>query len=150
MNAPCKTVLFLCTGNYYRSRFAEEFFNALAPGRIPNWRAASRGLAIERGALNVGPISPHTLEELAHRNLDAMAPDRKPLQCTEEDLDHADLIIALKEGEHRPILIQRFPAWPDRVTYWHIHDVDQDHPTNALPEIARNVENLMNELELRA
>ena len=22
-----KTVLFLCTGNYYRSRFAEELFN---------------------------------------------------------------------------------------------------------------------------
>jgi len=24
------TVLFLCTGNYYRSRFAEVFFNAVA------------------------------------------------------------------------------------------------------------------------
>ncbi|MGM4967020.1 hypothetical protein AB7714_26215 [Tardiphaga sp. 1201_B9_N1_1] len=25
-----RTVLFLCTGNYYRSRYAEELFNHLA------------------------------------------------------------------------------------------------------------------------
>ena len=29
-----QTVIFLCTGNYYRSRFAEEVFNyRAAPGR---------------------------------------------------------------------------------------------------------------------
>ena len=40
-----KTVLFLCTANYYRSRFAEEYFNLMATregcpcGRIlPVWR----------------------------------------------------------------------------------------------------------------
>ena len=27
-----KVVLFLCTGNYYRSRYAEEMFNLIAPG----------------------------------------------------------------------------------------------------------------------
>jgi protein-tyrosine phosphatase len=27
-----KQVLFLCTGNYYRSRYAEELFNHLSAG----------------------------------------------------------------------------------------------------------------------
>ena len=54
MNSTPKRVLFLCTGNYYRSRFAEILFNQLAPTRGLNWRADSRGLArlweLERGA----------------------------------------------------------------------------------------------------
>jgi protein-tyrosine phosphatase len=62
-----KTVLFLCTGNYYRSRFAEELFNHEAERASLPWIAQSRGLALERGANNVGPIAPgvlHTLKEL--------------------------------------------------------------------------------------
>ena len=45
-----KTVLFLCTGNYYRSRFAEELFNHQAERADLDWIAQSRGLALERGA----------------------------------------------------------------------------------------------------
>jgi protein-tyrosine-phosphatase len=43
------TILFLCTGNYYRSRFAEVLFNSVADKMGLPWRAASRGLALERG-----------------------------------------------------------------------------------------------------
>jgi protein-tyrosine phosphatase len=45
-----KTVLFLCTGNYYRSRFAEVLFNSVAGTMGLPWRASSRGLALERQA----------------------------------------------------------------------------------------------------
>ena len=38
-----KTVLFLCTGNYYRSRFAEVLFNSLAGKMGLPWKASSRG-----------------------------------------------------------------------------------------------------------
>ena len=48
-----KTILFLCTGNYYRSRFAEVLFNSLADRMGMPWRASSRGLALERGVDNV-------------------------------------------------------------------------------------------------
>ena len=52
-----KTVLFLCTGNYYRSRFAEILFNSVAGKMGLQWRASSRGLALERGINNVGPMA---------------------------------------------------------------------------------------------
>ena len=51
------TVLFLCTGNYYRSRFAEVLFNSVAGKMGLPWRASSRGLALERGFNNVGPMA---------------------------------------------------------------------------------------------
>ena len=37
-----QTVLFLCTGNYYRSRFAEELFNHRAARDGLSWVAQSR------------------------------------------------------------------------------------------------------------
>ncbi|MFX7063749.1 hypothetical protein ABTH87_19020, partial [Acinetobacter baumannii] len=50
-----KKILFLCTGNYYRSRYAEEIFNHAARRKGLRWRAFSRGAA-ERGSPdNVGP-----------------------------------------------------------------------------------------------
>ena len=50
-----KVVLFLCTGNYYRSRYAEEMFNLIAPAECPGWTAVSRGIAVDLGANNVAP-----------------------------------------------------------------------------------------------
>jgi protein-tyrosine phosphatase len=137
-----KTVLFLCTGNYYRSRFAEAVFNTLARrGRLA-WRAESRGLAIELGVQNVGPISAHTLERLAALGIPAGDYLRSPLQASETDLRSADLVVALKEAEHRPLLRERFPAWPDRVEYWHVHDLDCAGPGDALPGLERLVHDL--------
>ena len=40
-----KTVLFLCTGNHYRSRFAEILFDSVARKLGLPWRASSKGLA---------------------------------------------------------------------------------------------------------
>ena len=45
-----KSVLFLCTGNYYRSRFAEIYFNSVAVKMGLSWRAFFRALALWNGA----------------------------------------------------------------------------------------------------
>jgi protein-tyrosine phosphatase len=119
-----KTILFLCTGNYYRSRFAEVLFNAVAlRGGLP-WRATSRGLALERGLNNRGPMARTAVAALkAIGILDDESCTRLPVPVTLEDLERAERIIALKEDEHRPMLQQRFTAWADRVEYWQIDDV---------------------------
>ncbi len=68
-----KNVLFLCTGNYYRSRFAEILFNSVAGRMGLPWKATSRALALERGSGNVGPMAPTavTLLQALHTFSDA-------------------------------------------------------------------------------
>lgn len=136
-------VLFLCTGNYYRSRFAEELFNHRAPQLGLPWSATSRALAIERGVNNVGPLSVHTRKALDERSIVARAADRMPAACIVSDLESAALVVALKESEHRPLLAERFRGWEDRVTYWHVDDIDFASPVIALSEIDRHVERLI-------
>jgi protein-tyrosine phosphatase len=127
-------VLFLCSGNYYRSRFAEVFFNSLAARDGLPWRAESRGLHTEL-ARNLGPISPFAVEGLRSRGIDLNGKHRCPIQVTEDDLAAADLVIALKEAEHRRMLAEQFPDWAQRVEYWHIDDLDCAEPDEALAEL---------------
>src|SRR5437763_13560602 len=86
-----RNVLFLCTGNYYRSRFAEVLFNSVAGKMGLPWRASSKGLALERGAGNVGPMAVSAVQALEALGVcagDDCAPARA--QATEEDIAPAD------------------------------------------------------------
>jgi protein-tyrosine phosphatase len=144
--AGVKTVLFLCTGNYYRSRFAEELFNHHAEQASIDWTAQSRGLALERGAHNVGPISPFALQALKSMAISARAADRFPQRCTADDLARADLVVAVKEEEHRPLLRERFTEWEHRLICWNIHDIEDAAPAEALKVLAQEVRLLLQRL----
>jgi protein-tyrosine phosphatase len=122
-NSGHKTVLFLCTGNYYRSRFAEILFNSTAEKMGLPWRASSRGLALERGIGNVGPMAVSAIRALEGMGIRAAADGaRPPAPVAAADLETADRIVGLKHDEHLPLLEERFPAWADRVEFWHIDD----------------------------
>jgi protein-tyrosine phosphatase len=142
-------VLFLCTGNYFRSRLAERVFNHRATeGGLP-WRATSRGLAPQPELRNLGPVSPHCLRALAALGLPAGA-DRFPLEASRMDLEQADLIVAVNNREHRPLLEQRFPALADGVEYWSCEDVDRREPDEASQAVIEEVEALVRRLEREA
>lgn len=143
MNA--KTVVFVCTGNYYRSRFCEHWFNARAAARGLNWRATSRGLRTWM-ADGYGPISSSTVERLAARGIRLNGDVRFPIPLSEFDLENADLVVALKEGEHRGMMADQFPAWADRIEYWHVDDIDCATADEALPLCETNVEALVERL----
>jgi protein-tyrosine phosphatase len=139
-------ILFLCTGNYYRSRFAEIFFNHIASEKQLEWLADSCGLGIDN-LVNSGPISSHALDELAKRGITPTTGiTRYPRQLQFDDLTNADLVVALKEAEHRPLLEKNFPQWRGLVTYWHVHDLDGATPLHAMLQIEHEINNLINTL----
>jgi protein-tyrosine phosphatase len=139
-----KRILFLCTGNYYRSRFAEIFFNWQAKQRGLQWTAESRGLALD--GCNYGPISRYTVARLKEKGVAHDADQRFPLPLSESDLSAADHIVAVKEAEHRPLVEARFPAWCNRIEYWHVHDLDCATPDDAIPHLENEVTRLVERL----
>jgi len=138
------TVLFLCTGNYYRSRFAEYLFNFLAAKHGLDWQADSRGLAVSSN--NIGPVSRYAVEALARQSIKLPENQRFPLALSEKDLQAATKVIALDESEHRQLMHYQFPEWTDTITYWLVHDIHLTSPEEALAEIDQKVRDLVDDL----
>jgi protein-tyrosine phosphatase len=136
-------LLFLCTGNYYRSRFAEMYFRHLANQHGLDWTADSRGLRISSG--NVGPLSCFTQQWCDQLGIDT-GQLRHPLPLTEPDLQNASLTIAVKATEHRPLIQTHFPDWEQKIEYWEIHDLDVATAEEALPILKQHVDDLYDRL----
>jgi protein-tyrosine phosphatase len=138
-----KKVLFICTGNFYRSRFAEAVFNFQADQRKLPWQAYSRGLAIHWAD---GFLSPFTAAALSERQIPISYTGIGRIQLTEKDLEFADLRIALDRAEHLPMMEQQFPSWAQRIQYWEVPDLPTGLPEIALPSIEGQVLHLLDHL----
>lgn len=145
-------VLFLCTGNYYRSRFAEIYFNELSRLYRVSSIATSAGLSPHIHELgNEGAVSPYTIEALRHAGLGDISVasnslSRPPRRVTEDDWHWADTVIGLSRQEHRPMVEAQFPQWADGVRYWTVEDVDLQEPDAALAEIGLLVDELVRQM----
>jgi len=141
-----RKILFLCTGNFYRSRFAEEWFNHLAAQASLAWRADSRGLSKNPYLLgNRGPISPLTVQELAKRSV-RLGEIRFPKILQPGEAAQFERVIALDQDEHRPLLERFYPDLLATVTYWNIKDLGDESSESALGRIDARVKNLLTEL----
>ncbi len=138
-----KQVLFICTGNFYRSRLSEALFNHGAEARNLPWKSFSRGLDIEQAS---GHISHHTRQTLDRLKIDLKytAPTRQSL--TMEDLERAERIFAMDVIEHRPYMENQFPDWLDRITYWECRDVLWEEPDSCIRKIQSNIQALLREI----
>lgn len=142
-----KNILFVCTGNYYRSRFAEEYFNHLAEKNGLNWVAHSRGLSQNMPSLNnPGPISVHTLEALHQKGVEGKGVNRYPRPMEKADFTKSERIIAMSEAEHRPMMQERFLAHCDKVEYFEVGDLPLEEPTAALQKITMEIDQLVDEM----
>ncbi|MYC94374.1 MAG: low molecular weight phosphatase family protein [Caldilineaceae bacterium SB0661_bin_32] len=138
------TVLFVCTGNYYRSRYAEHFFNEHARQRKLDWKASSRGL--QPSLENLGCMSRHALDRLRKHGFGPRKPVRLPMDLQASDLMAAALTIAMNEIEHRPLMAARFPEWEECVRYWRMYDLDLADAESGLAAIENAVLALLDEL----
>jgi protein-tyrosine phosphatase len=131
-----KTVLFICTGNYYRSRFAEAVFNFHAKKEGLDWRADSAGLkVVETRHQNPGPISTYTLRAFEEYQIHPTGHERDPQPVTEELLNQADLIIATSALEHTSMVQEKIPEHATRVQFWEVEDVEFLDPQTALKSL---------------
>ncbi len=138
-------MIFVCSANYYRSRYAEHYFNWLAAREQLGWKADSRGLMVGTWG-NIGPISYHAVAALRQRGIPLDERPRDPKPLTLIDLGEADLIVAVKETEHRALMAMQFPSWKDRIEYWHIDDLDCAEASEALPHLERQIHALVERL----
>lgn len=137
-------ILFICTANYYRSRFAEAVFNQLADRKGSSWTAFSRGLIPEEAPPG---LSPHAKNGLRLAGIDPkfVAKDKQAL--TARDFDEADRIVALKRDEHLPMLQERYPEQVDRIEFWDVSDVPHISPPQAMLAIKESVQKLLEEIQ---
>ena len=143
-----KSILFLCTGNYYRSRFCELYFNHHAELRDLSWRADSRGLALDITVFrNPGPLSPYTFEALGTLGIRLEGTPRRPLTVYPADFLAADRIIALSRCEHEPMLKAYFPTYEPRVEYWEVGDIAIESPAAAIAKMVELTDRLLDELQ---
>lgn len=122
-----KKLLFVCSGNYYRSRLAELLFNHYAKRDGMDWRADSRGL-LEQTAYK--GISPSAVKYLEERDLGLLVAEvRNPRPIRFDDLEGFDLIVGLSRDEHEGMFLTRFGQIPrhlakqGRLRYWNVDDL---------------------------
>lgn len=123
---PHLKILFLCTGNFYRSRMAEEMFNHFAEERGVTARAFSRGLlrSFENSG-NVGSFSSFALHVLTRYGIAPRRADEFPQRVTADELCDSDVVIALYQRVHAPMMTDQFPEFAAKVIYWSVPDLDE-------------------------
>lgn len=145
-----KTLLFLCTGNYYRSRFAEELFNAEARKRELAWRAVSAGLRVaETRHENPGTISLLVPMALRWRGVEPARAQAEPIQAEEKHLEKADRIVATCRREHAPMVQDLFPRYLNKVEFWEVEDIEFEEPGKAILRLGQTTLDLIGELNTR-
>lgn len=143
-----KRLLFLCTANYYRSRFSEQYFNHHARLRGLAWQADSKAITRHPQFEGVeGPMSPHSIQYLADLGLKADT-SRFPARVEDDHFDHYHRVIAASRDEHFPMMQAHFPHRAQAIDYFTVEDLHIYGPEQAMPHLVSSLNGLLEELSL--
>jgi protein-tyrosine phosphatase len=134
---PVKQFCFVCTGNLYRSKYAEACFNYLCiKNNVTNKRAFSRGLRVqpteqyEHGESFTFPVrlAIPTYNRMVKRNIPICLIGATNQMLDNYDCASSEKIILMNKDEHMPWMKQKHSEYLDRVECLEIGD------KNYLPE----------------
>ena len=132
-------VLFVCSGNAFRSPVAEALL------RMQN-------LEIEVDSAGTNPAVPDGVAGSARKYLAKLGAEQYlkgfPEGIDSKQLDKYDLIVAMKSG-HRDIILGRCPECADKIVVWNIEDpyfLPSGHTEKIFNQIREKVSRLANTL----
>lgn len=138
---------FVCMGNYYRSRLAEELARHYAAEYGLEIEADSGGLSkVLNSSKNPGPIAEGTLLYLAMKNVQPQAADRYPKKCDYESVAAADIVVCTDEDEQRGLFFEAFPEFNGTLICWNARDIEYDPWLRTTELIDFKVQELIKDL----
>ncbi len=128
-----KSILFVCTGNVFRSVSAEQCFKKyLSDNNISDWKVGSAGIIADEAS-----VDPKILETLKELGIDNVVYQQRKL--TREILEDYDVIVGMAEnhiefmksefGYKYAILFNEL-ASNEKTSIWDIEDEIPDYLTN--------------------
>jgi len=130
-------VLFVCSGNAYRSPVAEAFLKKLRPGIDVDSAGTDPAIPISEAAKS------YLGRENAIEHL-----KQAPEGLDTKKLDEYDLIIAMSQG-HRDAVLGRCPQCADKIVVWNIDDpyfLPHGYTEKIFEELKAKVAELVNSL----
>ena len=139
-----KKILFVCTANIFRSRFAEEVFNSLATDSSSSLIAFSAGMKV--GEFTTRKIYYPALEQLKRYNIKPIRENELSTHIDDLNLDEYDRIICMDEPEHKPMVEENTNLKGRDVEYWNIVDIPEEDSRVSLPMCYEKVNELFSEM----
>lgn len=139
-------IYFICMGNYYRSRLAEELTRHYARQHGIEVEVDSGGLSRIPNPNHPGTIAKATLRYLEQKQVQPEAAGRFPKNCSIDEVYEADLIVFTDKEEQSELFLQRFPDYQGQVIGWSARDIQYDPLMDTPGIIDSHVQALIQDL----